>query len=89
MAVKRVPRKAVLPKLNYMRGVNRKIPANLLRPLAKLSRFGLNSLTEVECCRLVFWQLKRTAEWEQLVWDKIWGGGGGGTPPPPPKWPPA
>jgi hypothetical protein len=57
--------------------------------IVKARRQGIGALNHHECCRLLSWHLERVYEWEQMIWDRIWGSGGGGTPPPPPKWPPA
>jgi hypothetical protein len=57
--------------------------------IKKLKKYGEKSLSLQECCRLVTWHMEKMYEWQQTVYDKIWGSGGGGTPPPPPQWPPA
>lgn len=57
--------------------------------IQKYKKNGIGSLTPKECCVLLDWHLGQIGDWEQAVWDTIWGAGGGAPPPPPPKWPPA
>jgi hypothetical protein len=59
-------------------------------PSSLANKLGAEEYQQLkECCEKVEKMdkyLKDVAQWNQLVWNQIWGGGGG-TPPPPPHWP--